>query len=394
MANQVYANSREVSCKAADGKSICAFPDVCLSPPSPPAGPIPIPYPNTGMASDMTEGSKTVKVSGKEIMLKDKSYFKKSTGDEAATKSLGMGVVTHQIQGKVYFKSWSMDVKFEGENVVRHLDLTTHNHASDPGQTPPWMYADEIATPGADPCKKDRDKIEDECGDYKPKGENDPCNASKPSRKKDSAEAHTLADQIAAEKCLAARRCVLQPYKPTDTQKEKGWSCCPAQTPHHLIEASAVHANGRSGPTLAGVSDAYREAKALSVCAEGQTQFTGTHGMLHTFQSAAAAGAPVETLAVTGGSSVTAQTTTYGEAKKRAAEAVTKTFKESGCDEVCIIHQLDYYHKRQGMNDDTKIKAVQTGDYDHAAVDAATQKAMERSARIQASRAAPGGAMI
>lgn len=148
MANQVYANGREVSCKAADGKSICAFPDVCLSPPSPPAGPVPIPYPNTGLASDMTEGSKTVKISGKEVMLKDKSYFKKSTGDEAATKSLGMGVVTHQIQGKVYFTSWSMDVKFEGENVVRHLDLTTHNHASKPGQTPPWPYADQAMVGG------------------------------------------------------------------------------------------------------------------------------------------------------------------------------------------------------------------------------------------------------
>jgi len=155
MANQVYANGREVSCKAADGKSICAFPDVCLSPPSPPAGPVPIPYPNTGFASDMTEGSKTVKISGKEVMLKDKSYFKKSTGDEAATKSLGMGVVTHQIQGKVYFTSWSMDVKFEGENVVRHLDLTTHNHASPPGQTAPFPHVAKVSSPDlpTKPCK-------------------------------------------------------------------------------------------------------------------------------------------------------------------------------------------------------------------------------------------------
>ena len=26
MANEVYANNEEVACKAADGKSICAFP--------------------------------------------------------------------------------------------------------------------------------------------------------------------------------------------------------------------------------------------------------------------------------------------------------------------------------------------------------------------------------
>jgi hypothetical protein len=33
MANEVYANGREVACKAAAGKSICAFPDVCMTPP-------------------------------------------------------------------------------------------------------------------------------------------------------------------------------------------------------------------------------------------------------------------------------------------------------------------------------------------------------------------------
>ena len=43
-------------------------------------------------------------------MLKDKSYYKKCTGDEAATKSLGQGVITHTLTGKVYFISWCMDV--------------------------------------------------------------------------------------------------------------------------------------------------------------------------------------------------------------------------------------------------------------------------------------------
>jgi hypothetical protein len=77
----------------------------------------------------MTGGSKSVLIGGKEAMLRDKSYFKKCTGDEAATKSFGQGVVNHQLSGKVYFVSWSMDVQFEGENVVRHLDMTTSNHA-------------------------------------------------------------------------------------------------------------------------------------------------------------------------------------------------------------------------------------------------------------------------
>jgi hypothetical protein len=85
MANDVFANGREVACKAADGKSICAFPDVCMTPPENPATPpgVPVPYPNTGFARDTTEGSRTVRISGKEVMLKNKSHFKTSTGDEA-----------------------------------------------------------------------------------------------------------------------------------------------------------------------------------------------------------------------------------------------------------------------------------------------------------------------
>jgi hypothetical protein len=143
MGTEVYANKRAIACKKADGISICAFPDVCLSPPSPPMGPIPVPYPNTAVALDTTGGSKDVKINGAEVMLKNRSCFKKSMGDEASTNSLGMGVVSHTITGKVYFTSWSMDVKIEGENVVRHLDVATHNHMSQPGNTPPWPYTDK-----------------------------------------------------------------------------------------------------------------------------------------------------------------------------------------------------------------------------------------------------------
>jgi hypothetical protein len=135
----------EVSCKKAAGKSICAFPDVCFTPPQTPATPpgVPIPYPNTGMASDTTDGSSSVKISGQEVMLKNKSYFKKSMGDEAGCAPK-KGVVTSKNMGKVYFTMWSMDVKVEGENVVRHLDLTTHNHGSN-GNSPPWTHTDEMA---------------------------------------------------------------------------------------------------------------------------------------------------------------------------------------------------------------------------------------------------------
>jgi hypothetical protein len=151
MANAVFANSREIACKAAAGKTICAMPDVCFTPPENPATPpgVPVPYPNTGMASDTTEGSKKVKISDKEVGLKNKSSFKKSMGDEAGAAAK-KGVVTSKNTGKVFFNAWSMDVKIEGQNAVRHLDLTTNNHASMPGDTPPWPYIDSMAVPPID----------------------------------------------------------------------------------------------------------------------------------------------------------------------------------------------------------------------------------------------------
>ena len=157
MANQVFANGMEMSCKAADGKSICAFPDVCFTPPQTPATPpgVPIPYPNTGFSSDTSAGSTTVMISGQEVMLKDKSYFKKSSGDEAGCAPK-KGIINSKISGKVYFKSWSMTVRVEGENVVRHLDLTTHNHASEIGnESSPWPHVERMVPPSglkSKPC--------------------------------------------------------------------------------------------------------------------------------------------------------------------------------------------------------------------------------------------------
>jgi len=148
MGCDVYADGDEIACKAGSGKVIAGFPDVCLTPPPPPAGPLPVPYPNTAFAKDMQQGSKTVMIEGKEVMLKDQSFYKTSPlGDEAATNGQGAGVVTHVITGKTYFIAWSMDVKFEGQNVDRHTDVTTSNHASQ-------MDNRVVTTPnGAKMCK-------------------------------------------------------------------------------------------------------------------------------------------------------------------------------------------------------------------------------------------------
>src|SRR5690242_9181728 len=86
-----------------------AFPDVCLSPPPPPTGPMPIPYPNNLKASDLTGGSSTVKVDGAETGLEDASSVSTSAGDEGGTQ--GGNVVTHKTKGKGYFMMWAFDVK-------------------------------------------------------------------------------------------------------------------------------------------------------------------------------------------------------------------------------------------------------------------------------------------
>jgi Domain of unknown function (DUF4150)/GHH signature containing HNH/Endo VII superfamily nuclease toxin 2 len=230
MANEVYANGLEIACKAASGKTIAAMPDVCLSPPSPPAGPVPIPYPNTAYASDTTDGSKTVQISGQEVVLKDKSTFKKSTGDEAATKSLGMGVVSHQIQGKVNFTSWSMDVKIEGENAARHLDLTLHNEMSMPANTPTWPYVDMAALTPDHPC---HDSVREEQKACDP-------NANPPGAQP---RADSNGNNCTAA-CAEARACALPKKK-----HDKAVCCHPNTTGDHLVEVNCFTQTGGRGGT-------------------------------------------------------------------------------------------------------------------------------------------------
>ncbi|WP_229506060.1 DUF4150 domain-containing protein [Massilia genomosp. 1] len=105
-----------------------AAPDVCLSPPAPPGGPVPIPYVNTAYAKDLADGSSTVFICGTPMALRDISYLGNSVGNEPATRNLGMGVSSHTIKGKAFFTNWSSDVKVEGLNVCRHIDSMTHNH--------------------------------------------------------------------------------------------------------------------------------------------------------------------------------------------------------------------------------------------------------------------------
>ncbi|HEX5753084.1 MAG TPA: DUF4150 domain-containing protein [Archangium sp.] len=126
MGTTVGVNKLSVVHKETNGVTI-AMPDVCKTPS--PGGPIPIPYPNIARSADTSKGTKDVSVDGNPVCVKD-SHFSTSTGDEAGTA--GGGVASGKTKGKAEFVNFSFDVKFEGKNVARALDLMLHNDKNTP----------------------------------------------------------------------------------------------------------------------------------------------------------------------------------------------------------------------------------------------------------------------
>lgn len=373
MGNHVYANMMEVSCKAANGKAICAFPDVCFTPPLTPATPpgVPIPYPNTGMASDCTSGSSSVQVSGQEVMLKNKSYFKRSMGDEAGCAPK-KGVVSSVNMGKVYFIAWSMDVHVEGENVVRNLDMTTHNHASWSPNSPPQVYVDRMAMgKGLADCDGMKKKVEDDCKDF----DKPPCPDTKAITKAESArakvkkrlkgkgmsdeKARAHPDYVAANKkvndaykdfsetfydgkegkCLKALDCFLSPEKPS--------RCCKKQTPHHLIPSSTIVAEGARGRTTEPVSQdfpKYKSKKAPCVCAEGPSWHVATHKSGHNKWADRVSKLPKKKSSMTFGRRVPVRVEVISFEEAVNAGVASAKAVAPHCDEDCFRAQLNQHH--------------------------------------------------
>lgn len=334
MANQVFANGMEVSCKAADGKSICAFPDVCFTPPQAPVTPpgVPIPYPNTGLASDTSGGSTTVQISGQEVMLKNKSYFKKSTGDEAGCAPM-KGVVTHKITGKVYFTAWSMDVKVEGENVVRMMDLTTHNHASQGPNTPPWTYLDEMTVPPSDhPCHDQINSAKEACKNTTVGPDGRDCSGTE---------------------CAKCMNCILVPKN-----QDKRMCCAPNNTGHHLIEDHWVKGNSafpeyrsnRESGSFAAQSLAKGPGirtveEAPCLCVNEKRSKNTPHRRMHDIQ-----GTHEESHMPGGGRE--GQPWNYAAGKRAALEAHDEVFKGEGCNKNgCMEKQLDAFYGSEGARE-------------------------------------------
>ena len=156
----VFANGREVSGKATPNKSVASLPTVCLSPPAPPAGPIPIPYPVTSMGSDTADGTGSVKVKKKETGKKNGSTYKKCNGNQPATRNFGADVVSHTITGKTKFAAYSFDVFFEKGGAERFLDLTTSNHMNPSGSVTTSIANLNPVVPTAG-CKELKDSNDD-----------------------------------------------------------------------------------------------------------------------------------------------------------------------------------------------------------------------------------------
>lgn len=98
-----------------------SFPDVCKTPT--PGGPVPIPYPNTGMVMQCSKTASKVKFCNKEAVSKN-SEMSRSQGDEAGT--LG-GVMSNVNMSKVVYKKCSSKVKVMGHQVAHLASMTGHN---------------------------------------------------------------------------------------------------------------------------------------------------------------------------------------------------------------------------------------------------------------------------
>jgi hypothetical protein len=241
--------------------------------------------------------------------------------------------------GKVYFKMWSMDVKMEGENVVRHMDLTTHNHASEPPQTPPWMHVDEMAIEVRAECVDEINNAEAACQ-------------------------HVPGPHACTPACAEAQRCLLSPHRHASDR------CCePDTTGDHVIEANCfIETGGRGGlaqqtdmsaaqvqAILPGVTATaarpfsefpdYEPRDAPTICAsqfEGNTNHGGMQAIRDHLKRAhvqSRRNQGEEALGLVGGKK---SWWTYDEASSAGAKAVNIMYPD--CSEGCIKAQLDRYH--------------------------------------------------
>lgn len=389
---ETFANNSEIASKGEKGQTIAAFPDPCFTPPMTPAGEVVIPYPNTAKISDLDKGTTKVLIKGKMAAMAGTSYMKTSLGDDAANGSL-KGVVTHKIKGKAYFTKGSANVKVEGKDTARHSDLTTNNHASKPGNAPPWPYLDTASPAKGGDCQAEIEKANDDCkgteatqddkGNYQTGGGickgvdllptgGDKGNADSilnefstwkiidvrkqkkftygwgdnPSPSSKAAGAMSAA--VEGNPCLRALRCSLTSYKNSKNrkgsdQKPKCKGCCPGQSGHHVVPCEYAEFKcfeyDRTGTAC---------NQAPVICVEGVNNTHGTHGKIHS-----ALENRIATLRKNKREKGENEGLTCKEILKACQESVHEVF--SNCSEGCIAAQLSNY----GQINDEKCAGCQ-----------------------------------
>ncbi|MDR6739163.1 hypothetical protein J2X56_001149 [Herbaspirillum sp. 1173] len=105
-----------------------AMPDVCKTP-IPPAGPIPIPYPNIAMPMMGNPATLKVSISGMPALTKA-SKIPMSNGDQPGVAG---GVASSKIMGPCEFVLASFKVKLEGNPAVRLTATTKQNDGNTVG---------------------------------------------------------------------------------------------------------------------------------------------------------------------------------------------------------------------------------------------------------------------
>lgn len=119
----VNINNLSLCHLGSNGVSMATIPDVCNTPT--PAGPVPIPYPNIALSSNLAQGTTTITADGGNMCANYGSEFATSTGDEPGTVG---GIISATFMMEATWITYSFDVKLEGKGACRLTDKMFHNH--------------------------------------------------------------------------------------------------------------------------------------------------------------------------------------------------------------------------------------------------------------------------
>jgi hypothetical protein len=123
MSSTININDLTLAHKGSGGTASATIPDVCKTPS--PGGPVPLPYPNVAISSDLSKGTKTVKVDGGKMAANKGSKLARSTGDEPGVTG---GVKSSTFIKEATWLLYSFDVMLEGKNACRLSDKLFMNH--------------------------------------------------------------------------------------------------------------------------------------------------------------------------------------------------------------------------------------------------------------------------